>query len=457
MATNPTKLTFLENDQQLRDLVTDFENARTDAENFASATGSFTDSDGNTFQKGAKGWSTDAKNARDTAQNVRDDVVSRYGQEGGDPLYILADENGDAFYIIRKDGEIEVVGINKTIQEKLRYLDNLIGSFLRKEGGGDLYVLADENGETVFRIDVSGQLFLSELEQSVQAALGQDGTYNSDFIWNGQYHAQPQLNTNWRFWTFDSNEDLRVFDGDGTDFGTERSVSISSPTGTVRDPSVVYDNTRGEYLMAYTLGFSSESFIVAKSSDGLSWTNVKRIYPTDINPNLTTGNSVWAPEWFIYEDGRVRILVALDKSNQEIFAPTDSTLQTWTYEGRVTGSVVPSAIIDTFAVERNGAIYAVWKNETSDDLGLGISYNGLAGPYDIGESPLSFPTSANREGQIIKQLDADTWRLYTDEYSSDNMVYYETSDWQNWTAQTEVTISGSFSPRHGTILEGVPL
>lgn len=60
MATSPTKLTFLENDQQLRDLVADFENAKTDAEKQAQKTGSFTDSDGNTFQKGAKGYAQDA-------------------------------------------------------------------------------------------------------------------------------------------------------------------------------------------------------------------------------------------------------------------------------------------------------------------------------------------------------------------------------------------------------------
>jgi len=230
-------------------LLSDVQASVSDAENYALATSSFTDRNGNTVKQGAKAWASDASSSATLAQNAETSVknskdainrsiesqssVDRLGSTLDDDIFALVDANDNVVGRINKKGLLQLAGLAGSVQGNLSFINllldgsvNGLGSTLKSSVGKGHYTVVDKNGDALLRIREDGELELAGLSSTVQTLVGQG---HGDIYWSGSHPAQPHTSDNWRFWTFyepgslDTGE-FRVFDGDGTDFPTQKMV-----------------------------------------------------------------------------------------------------------------------------------------------------------------------------------------------------------------------------------------
>lgn len=245
----------------------------------------------------------------------------------------------------------------------------------------------------------------------------------------------------------------------GLDFQLYPSSYTPTSGHVVRDPSIAKIN--GVWWIVHTnVSFAaSTTFDLATSTDGVNYT-----YVTSVDCSAIVGNdsnsAVWAPEWFVDDDGSVHVFMALrgtgvTGTNFFIFEthPTNAGYTTWSTPTAL--SSTPAAI-DPFMVKRNGTYYLWWK-DTAERIQHSSSSSLLTGyTTDTTGDWAGFGTP--KEGPALYQLPNGTWTILLDK--DGHGIYYSTgtSDWSTWSAPVLLPPinGGKFVPQHGTVLHFQP-
>ncbi len=259
------------------------------------------------------------------------------------------------------------------------------------------------------------------------------------------------------FYESDPNKLFLLISGDGEDWKIVKAGGVYNPAA-LRDPSIVFHSNK--WWVAYTndSGGAVHQFSVASSDDLLTWAFVANVDMTGI----AGAYSVWAPEFFVDDDG-LHVLVAVSTggvwTNFQIYEthPTNATLTAWSAPVKlnVTGK---ANIIDPFLVKRGGTYYLWYKQQTDPTYIEYASSATLTGTYTVVQSGDWAGWGSGIEGQSLVQVDADTWRLYFDDYigigTPGNGIFWSESsdDWATWSAPVITTTPGSVHYSHPTIL-----
>lgn len=242
---------------------------------------------------------------------------------------------------------------------------------------------------------------------------------------------------------------------DGKAFGLVKRTNLYTPASLKqRDPSLI--RHAGRYWIAHTLGelpsTGSDKFQVLVSDDLLTWTAVVQVDCSSI----TGSTLIWAPEWFVDDDGSVTVFVAANPgggASHTLYrtAPTNAGMTTWSTPTAVTVTG-KSNVIDGFVVKKGSTYYLWYKDDTTAYIEYASS-STLAGPYTVLQSGNWAGWGSSVEAPCLVKVDATRWRLYMNQnsgYTSIKVDYSEsTDDWATWS--TRATVATPFLAAHGTV------
>jgi hypothetical protein len=225
--------------------------------------------------------------------------------------------------------------------------------------------------------------------------------------------------------------------------------------------------------MVGTKGASTMFHLYSTPDLSVPWTDLATVTAD------ASGTNTWAPEWIRNIDGTPYLhpstgfpaaTVNVSTDSQSTFTvreihPTNRGMTAWSASTTVTGTSLPSKMIDAFLLA-DGDDYWLWyKQETDKRIEIAHSTTGLTSGYTVLESGDWAGWVANKdagadsiEGPCVVRLDDGRWRIYFNEnngFSSIRAVYSETTDdWRTgtstWTTQTAITTDALMS--HGSVL-----
>jgi hypothetical protein len=233
----------------------------------------------------------------------------------------------------------------------------------------------------------------------------------------------------------------------------------------VRDPSITL--LSGTFWVCHTVsGVSADNttFGVASSPDGVNWTFV-----TGVDCSAVTGGSgvAWAPEWFLDASAPqgVRVIVTASATrdvSMQLYEthPTNSAFTTWSALVEITGTSLPSSMIDPYMLKIGSTYYLWYKNETTTFIEV-LSSASLTSGYTQLYSGNWAGWGDGVEGPSIFRV-GNTWHAFMDQYVAGTGLGYSTQasgtgDWTGtnanaWSALTDVNTSTGWTTRHGTVL-----
>jgi hypothetical protein len=254
--------------------------------------------------------------------------------------------------------------------------------------------------------------------------------------------------------TFASNSDRTLsilVSDDGVNWETLIAQAYTAPSGTVRDPSIVYYD--GVFYCVYSKNDTAigNDFGFCKSVDLVTWTHIADV-------GMGSVSYVWAPELFVDTDG-LHVFVALgvsDKNNFDIYEahPTSDDLLTWSAPAQLHGDFDDWNTIDPFMYKEDGIYYLWYKDATHSGMQFATSENMLSGyvTYKTGDWQGFGGTggSGYNEGESIIKLSNGKYRLYWDNYNELVQYYSDSEDMHTWTLRQAVT--SDMTLRHFTVL-----
>ena len=275
------------------------------------------------------------------------------------------------------------------------------------------------------------------------------------------------------------NYDDRLFIQHSSDLqnwvcGPVNYVPTSSGAQGVRDPSVLKTTYfGGSHVVAHTknpaqvnFSYTATSFVVAGSSDGVNFTEAGEV---DCSAVLSGASypTVWAPEWFVDSDGSVHVFVAISATGEntdtgfqvyEVHPLTTSLSGAWSTPVVVSGTSLPTNMIDPFMVKIGGTYFLWYKNESTKYLEI-VSSTSLTSGYTQFKSGdwAGFNSSTGQssmEGPSLLNMGGSNWTLFMD--ANGNGIYSakSTNNWASWT--TPALISPEVPIQHGTVIRDTP-
>lgn len=243
-------------------------------------------------------------------------------------------------------------------------------------------------------------------------------------------------------------------------------------TTTMRDPSIMHWD--GVWWLCGTIGAAGATTIY-KSTDLVTWSSVVTL------TSIGGGNRAWAPEWIRNMDGTpyihpstgfpaVTINISTDAETTftvREMHPTNRGMTTWSSTTTITGTGLPTKMIDGYLLVDGTDYYLWYKDEVSTERHIEIAHSStsLTSGYTVLEGGdwagwfAAKDSGANStEGAAVVRLDDGRWRVYFNENNGLNSirtVYSETTDdWRTgtstWTTQAEITTDALMA--HGTII-----
>lgn len=251
-----------------------------------------------------------------------------------------------------------------------------------------------------------------------------------------------------------SQNQLSLFSSkDGVTYTSLGAEAWQPPQGLLRDPSIL-KTADGCYAIAYTTGWSGQTFGVARSCDLRAWTHV-----ADITVPLPGLTNVWAPEWFRDADGTLSIIVSLSQGG--IKGPFRA-YRLPVSQPDLSAFAAPTLLkgldrnpIDTFVVRESGRYVAFTKNESSKRIERAWA-PAIDGPWTYDRLDDWAGWNGRFEGQsLVRIQDAKGrpgWRIHFDDYINKRYYFSDSFDGLNtWTARKEL-IGVSGSARHFTVI-----
>jgi len=273
----------------------------------------------------------------------------------------------------------------------------------------------------------------------------------------------------------DANQAMHLLaSDDGVTFSTLVPDLLAS-SHIVRDPSIIHWD--GAYWIVATYP-GSTNFRIYKTSDltATPWTEV--VTYTD-----GTNTETWAPEWVRNLDGTPYllpstgfpcILFARSTDSQSTFVirevhPTNRGMTAVSAATTVTGTSLPTKMIDPFCLTDGTTFYLWYKQESTKRIEYATSTTDLTSGYEVSESGDWAGWNANKsgsansiEGPCVVRLDDGRWRIYFNENNGLNSirtVYSDSTDvagggpsgaWGSWTVQTSIVTEDLMG--HGSVV-----
>lgn len=216
--------------------------------------------------------------------------------------------------------------------------------------------------------------------------------------------------------------------------------------GELRDPSIIFRN--GIFYVCFTTPVSDgtgSGFGIAYSDDLLNWTE-ETIYLS------TSFNGVYAPQWFVDDDGSVSIHLSLSDGSTEVDAfgntikffrsfimqATDETLLNFTDPVLINYSKTDNHI-DHIVFKENGVYHIFVKNEHYRTIEHFTS-TSLTGYYTFKQT---LPFKRHVEGPAIAKKDG-SYILLADEFTNGSSTCLYSTDLETWGNETKVkSLDGS--------------
>ena len=247
---------------------------------------------------------------------------------------------------------------------------------------------------------------------------------------------------------------LSVFaSSDGKVFTPLATEAYTPAKGLLRDPSILHAKD-GWYYIAYTTGWTGNTFGLARSRDLRHWTHL-----SDVALALPAARgaitNTWAPEWFTDKAGKIHIVLSLSTGGTKgpfgayVLDALDASLTRFGPPQPMRG--LENNYIDTFPI-LDGDVYRVFtKNETTKHIEM-ASAKALTGPWTFEGTGDWAGWGGALEGPALVKLANGDWRIYFDGYMSKHYWYSDSSDhFKTWTPKAELgAVSGS--ARHFTVL-----
>jgi len=235
--------------------------------------------------------------------------------------------------------------------------------------------------------------------------------------------------------------------------GGRMKPSLYNPVS-LRDPSVIYWNNT--YWIAYTSGaFTNHtSFAIAKSADLVTWTHV-----ADVSLAAISGiQRAWVSDWYLGDDGVPNIFIDVSTNgNTGPFTvyhlhPTNATMTTWSSPAAMSGTGLPSNIIESQVVKIGGVWHWFFKNETTKYIEHATSSTGPFSGYTMAGTGDWAGWGVEKEANFLIQRQDGTWRMYLEAYNTNTLQYSDSADLVTWTSPANCVFTNSVKLRNTSFL-----
>jgi hypothetical protein len=285
------------------------------------------------------------------------------------------------------------------------------------------------------------------------------------------HQTEPNAWT-WRVSSFNTNTS-GLMAGHGMTYKriTQHSVTYDyAPDAGTRDASI-YKDSRGKFWLVHTnvTGFAdpTSTFTFAVSEDdGLTYTRIGRVDCSAVTGGAGVGR-VWAPEWYV---NGTSIYVIFSRSvnynngvDGGLWQPayiecTSLEANTWGTATVITGTALPTNIID-HAIVKKGSTYYLWcKNENTSFIECFSSSSVFSGYDTAVYTGNALSWGSGWEATQVFQ-DGSDWVVMAEVYPNGGYHYSTSSDdWVTWGPMQTQPISwngGSLPLRHGTFVKAL--
>ncbi|GEM_PF-6104204 len=224
-------------------------------------------------------------------------------------------------------------------------------------------------------------------------------------------------------------------------FATDRQ--ITSTSGTVRDPSILYRG--GRFIVAFTsdgMSGTNGRFVVGTSTDLANWTF------TQITVAAFSGKKTWGPLWFVDPaDNSLHLTIAAGDDSVKMLAyemhpASEIDLTTgWSAPVQITGTALSAASSNNspYIVYRAGTYYIFYDLLFAANMQEASSSSPFSGYNTVVNSGLNVG-----EGASVVLLASGTYRLFG-EYTIGGCKYRDSSDLTTWSSAADLRQPTSFS------------
>jgi len=295
-------------------------------------------------------------------------------------------------------------------------------------------------------------------------------------------HKKDSPYSHYLFTFFPSNSDENIYyavSDNGYDYTTinegQPVVKAADITvmGGLRDPHILRGEDGRFYMVATdmrsALGWSSNrGMVLMRSDDLINWQTSTVHFPTRYaGTYFANVTRVWAPET-IYDPVAGKYMIYFSILTNDGKVPYDKVFYAYANEDFTDLEGTPtyfydrgSATIDMNIVyNENDCLYhAVYKNEGSGGI-CQVTATTLTPPdgapegsqWSAPSGTLQQTTEAVEGAGIFRLIDSDDWILMYDCYSNGHYQFCSSPDLVNFTFRKNTATSGSFTPRHGTVI-----
>lgn len=338
---------------------------------------------------------------------------------------------------------IPLVKMTQDVQDKINHVDGIDGNLLLNSSV-ELTKLEEDVQDSINFIDTSKSK-INNLPSDT----------NSSILNLSSKIDNLKLKDKFRYLmtTFNYNDMKLCLLGsnDGCNFKIIQDDAYAPLLGrkTLRDPSIT--QLGDYYYIVYTvIDWSTGSNIgMCRTKNFIDFEELAQI-------TIGTFNKIWAPEFFI--DGNNTHIIINATSDGVNF---QSYIVDYNYNNhsisnliQITGSNLPTNIIDSHIENINGTYYLFYKNEDTKYIEIAKS-SSLTSNYHVFKFGNHAGWGNGIEGVYVVRLDnGDGYRIYFEEYSS-NYIWY--SDGYNrlntWTDKKRVVFDNNKLYSHPTILD----
>ncbi len=337
---------------------------------------------------------------------------------------------------------------------------------------GKTLTAIDPAGTAVIGADIWGNSVTDHFDGDIARLLVYSPALSSDdFNRVSQYlrakYATPSYSGQYLWAAFQApdssaNESLAMFQSDDGITWSYRPSSYLPPSGsTLRDPSIIYH--QGLYWIAYTISGTGHRhvFALAVSADGYNFSFVADVDCSDA-VGIGAGAAIWAPEWFLDDDQTLHIVYSGSSDataggfqlyEKHLTAPLAVGGGTWSASVRITGTGLPSYMIDGFVWKVGPTYWIIYKNTISGYMDI-MTSSTLTSGYTI-TRPNVCRWGGGYEGPTVIPLGNGSYRALLDHAPSGryNYQYSDTSDnFATCTAPTDISAPGTAKIEHGTVI-----
>ena len=309
-----------------------------------------------------------------------------------------------------------------------------------------------------------------------------NGDYTATKTFDVYVHLKDSPYSHYLFTFFPSNSDENIYyalSDNGYDYTTINDgrpmVSAQNITvmGGLRDPHILRGHDGRFYMVATdmrsALGWdSNRGMVLMRSDDLINWQTSTVHFPTRFEGTYFANvTRVWAPET-IYDPVAQKYMIYFSILTDDGTVPYDKVFYAYANDDFTDLEGTPtyfydrgSATIDMDIVfnENDGLYHAVYKNEGSGGI-CQVTATTLTAPegsplgsqWSSPSGTLQQTTEAVEGAGIFRLINSDDWILMYDCYMNGHYQFCSSPDLYTFTFRKNTATSGSFTPRHGTVI-----